>query len=111
MSPKSKFLGMAASAALLIVIFMFLFNVKGIKDKVWQLFKPELIKENTDLKNENERLAREVADLTKQNLSLSKYLDAYEKKFILLKDAAANSKQIQSLLSVDLPDARERCGQ
>ena len=105
MSPKSKFLGMAASAALLIVIFMFLFNVKGIKDKVWQLFKPELIKENTDLKNENERLAREVADLTKQNLSLSKYLDAYEKNFILLKDAAANSKQIQSLLSVDLPDA------
>ena len=105
MSRKSKFLGITAGAALLIVIFMFLFNVKGSKDKLWQLFKPELIEENAELKNENERLMREVADLTQQNLSLSKYLDAYEKNFIALKDASGKLNQYKSLLAIDLPDA------
>jgi hypothetical protein len=88
MSPKSKFWGIFACVAALGAIFMFLFNVKEIKDKTWRLFKPELIEENADLKNENERLMREVAGLTKQNLTLRKYLDAYEKNFIGLKDAA-----------------------
>ncbi len=105
MSTKSKFLGIFAGAVLLIAVFMFLFNVKETRDKVWQLFKPELIEKNADLKNENERLRREVADLTKQNLSLSKYLDAYEKNFIALKDAAGNCNQIQAMLPIDLPAA------
>ena len=105
MSPKSKFLGIAAGAALLIFMFMFLFNVKGAKDKMWQLFKPELIKENAYLKNENERLMREVADLTKQYLSLSQYLDAYEKKLMALKDASGTFDPRQSLLPIYLPDA------
>jgi hypothetical protein len=34
---------------------------------------------------------------------LRKYLDAYEKNFIELKDAAGNCNQIQSMLPIDLP--------
>ncbi len=105
MSPKSKFLGIFTAAAVAIVIFMFLFNVKGTKNKIWQIFQPGLIQENADLKEENERLMREVADLTKQNLSLSQYLDAYEKNFMALKDASGKFDPRQSLLPIDLPDA------
>ena len=104
MSPKSKFLSISAGVALLITIFMFLFNVKETKDKVWQLFKPDLIKENANLKNEVKWLMREVAGLTKQNLSLRMYLDTYEKNFIELKDAAGNCNQLQSMLPVNLPE-------
>lgn len=104
MSPKSKFLGIFAGIATLTTIFMFLFNVKGTKDMAWRFFKPELIEQNADLKNENEWLTRKMADLTKQNLSLRKYLDAYEKNFIELKDAAGNAGKLESLLSFDLPE-------
>ena len=72
MSPKSKILGIVVGVAALSAIFMFLFNVKETKDRVWQLFKPEILEENADLKNENEWLTRELGNLTKQNLSLRK---------------------------------------
>ena len=102
MSPKSKFLGIFAA---LVAIFMFLFNVKGTKDMAWRFIKPELIEENADLKNENEWLTRKMADLTKQNLSLRKYLDAYEKNFIELKTGAGNAGNLESMLPFDLPEA------
>jgi hypothetical protein len=105
MSPKSKFLSIFTGAAIFLAGFMIFFNVRETRDKAWQLFKPELIEKNAELKNENERLRREVADLTKQNLSLSKYLDAYEKNFIALKDATGNCSQLQAMLKIDLPDA------
>jgi hypothetical protein len=83
---------------------MFLFNIKETKDNVWQFFRPVLIEENARLKNENDRLMREVAGLTKQNMSLRTYLDAYEKNFIEFKDAAGNCNQLQSMLPIDLPE-------
>jgi hypothetical protein len=104
MSQKSKFWGVIAFIAALIAIFMFLFNVKETKDKAWQLLKPDLIAENAALKNENERLMSKIENLTKQNMSLKKYLDAYESNFIALKDAARKAKQIQPMLQIDLPE-------
>jgi hypothetical protein len=104
MSPKSKFLGIFAGVAALIAIFMFLFNIKETKDNVWQFFRPVLIEENARLIIENYRLMREVSGLTKQNMSLRTYLDAYEKNFIEFKDAAGNCNQLQSMLPIDLPE-------
>jgi hypothetical protein len=104
MSQKPKFWGILACIAALIAIFMFLFNVKETKDKAWQLIKPNLIEENADLKNENERLMSKIAGLKKQNMSLKKYLDAYENNFIELKNAARNCNRIQSMLPIDLPE-------
>jgi hypothetical protein len=85
-------------------MFMLLFNINGKREKAWQLIEPDLIEEKAGLKSENERLRRKIAHLHKQNMSLKKYLDAYENNFIALKDAAGNCCQIESLLPADLPD-------
>lgn len=103
MSHKHKFLGIFTFIGALIAFFMFLFNVGGTKDHVWHLVKPELMEENTKLKNENKRLMSRLESLKKQNISLKTVLDAYENNFIALKDAARNCNQIQSMLPVDLP--------
>jgi hypothetical protein len=91
--------------AALIAIFMFLFNVKKTKDKAWQLIQPDIMEENADLRNENERLMRKIAGLKKQNMSLKTYLEAFENNFIELKDAAGNCNRPPSMLPIDLPQA------
>ena len=104
MSRISKFWGIFACMVVLIAIFMFLIGIKGTREKLWQVVKPDLIEENASLKNENERLKLRIAGLNKQNMSLKKYLDAYENNFIELKDAARNCYQIESMLPADLPE-------
>ena len=103
MSPKSKFWGISSLAAALIAIFLFVFNVGGTKDKIWHLIKPDLLSQNTQLKDENDRLNGKIASLKKQNKSLKTILDAYEHNFIALKDAAGNCDPIPPLLPIDLP--------
>jgi hypothetical protein len=80
-----------------------LLNIEGTIDKVWQLFKPEMIRENTNLKFENKQLQHEIKDLEKQNTRLRYYLDEYEKNLSDLKTAAVDCNQVESMLPVDLP--------
>ena len=104
MSPKSKFWGLSILAAALIVIFLFLFIVGAAKDKIWHLLKPDLISQNAQLKNENERLSGKIKALKDQNKRLKTILDAYEHNFIALKDAAGNCAPVlPPLLPIDLP--------
>ncbi|MGD2095931.1 MAG: hypothetical protein PVG35_00030 [Desulfobacterales bacterium] len=103
MSPKSKFWGLSTLAAALIAIFLFLFIVGAAKDKIWHLLKPDLISQNAQLKNENERLIGKINALKVQNKRLWTILDAYEHNFIALKDAAGNCNPVPSLLPIDLP--------
>jgi hypothetical protein len=99
-----KFWGILACMAALIAIFMFFLNINGTRQKAWQLVIPDLMEENASLKNENEGLKSKIVSLNKQNMSLKKYIDAYENNFIELKDAAGNCNQIESMLSNDLPE-------
>jgi hypothetical protein len=99
-----KFWCKLAFLAALIAIFIVIINVKGKREKVWQLVKSDLIAENAELNHENELLKHKIADLINQNLSLKKYLDAYENNFIALKDAAGNCYHVESTLSADLPE-------
>jgi len=103
MSQISKSWGILAGMAAFIAMFMFLIGIKGTREKLWQVVKPDLIEDNVNLKNENDRLKLKIASLTKQNLSLKKYLDAYENNFVDLKDAARNCYTIESMLPADLP--------
>ena len=104
MSPKSKFWGLSSLAAALMATLLFVFNVGGAKDKIWHLIKPDLISQNAQLKNENERLINKINALKNQNKSLKTILDAYEHNFIALKDAAGNCDPIPpSVLPTDLP--------
>ena len=103
MSPKSKFWGFSTLAVALITIFLFLFNIWGVRDKSWCLIKPDLIAQNAQIKTENERLIGKVDGLKKQNKRLKTLLDAYEHNCIALKDAAGNCNKMPSILSVDLP--------
>ena len=98
-----KFWGKLAFLAALIAIFMVILKVKQTREQAWQLIKTDLITENAELNHENELLKHKIAGLRNQNLSLKKYLDAYEDNFIALKDAAGNCYQIESKLSADLP--------
>ena len=84
---------------------MFLLNINGTREKAWQLIKSDLIEKNDELKHENELLENQIADLKKQNMSLKKYLHAYEGNFIALKDAAGNCYQIESKPAADLPES------
>ena len=103
MSQIPKIWGILACMAALMAIFMFLLNIKGTREKTWQLIKSDFEEENAALKQENELLKHKFAVLKKQNRSLKKYLHAYENNFIALKDAASNCYQIESKLAVDLP--------
>jgi hypothetical protein len=103
MSPKSKFWILSALAAAPIAIFLFLFNVGGIKDKIWHLYQPDLIAQNTKLKSQNQRLKRKIASLTDQNRRMKTILDAYEHNFIALKNAAGNCDPIPPVFPIDLP--------
>ena len=103
MSPKYKFWGLSILAVTLIAISFFLFNVGGTKDKIWHLIKPDLIAQNTELETENQRLKRKIASLNDQKRRMKTVLDAYERNFIALKDAAGNCDQIQPMLPIDLP--------
>ncbi|MGD9080317.1 MAG: hypothetical protein PVG96_13300 [Desulfobacterales bacterium] len=110
MSQKSKFWGIFTGIAVMAAIFMLLFNVKGTRDKVWQLLEPDMIAENAELKNKNARLSSKIEDLETQNRSLKTYLEAYENNFVALKDVVGNCSQIQSMFPIELPDelAKER---
>jgi 3-dehydroquinate dehydratase len=103
MSPKSKFRGLSTLAAALTAIFLLFFNVGGTKDKIWHLIKPDLISQNAQLKNENERLIGKINALKNHNKSLKTILDAYEHNFIALKDAAGKCDPIPPVLPIDLP--------
>jgi 3-dehydroquinate dehydratase len=103
MSQKSKLWGLSTLAAALIAIVLFLFNVGGAKDKIWHLIKPDLLSQNAQLKNKNERLIGEIKALKRQQKSLKTILDAYEHNFIALKDAADNCDQIPPMPLIDLP--------
>ena len=103
MSQKSKLWGLSTLAIVLIATVLFLFNVWGLREKAWYLIKPDLLSQNAQLKNENERLSRNIKALKNQNKSLKTILDAYEHNFIALKDAAGNCDQIPPVLPIDLP--------
>ena len=74
MSQTPKIWGILACMAALTAIFIFLLNIKGTREKAWQLIKSDLEEENAELKQENELLKHRFAGLKKQNLSLKKYL-------------------------------------
>jgi hypothetical protein len=91
--------------ATLIAIFMLILNIDTVKQKAWQIIKPDLMADNSNLRNANELLKSENESLKNQNLRLKRYLDAYEHNFIELKDAATNCCQNESMFPDDLPDA------
>ena len=103
MSLQFKYRGLTTLAAVLMAIFLFLFNIGGSKDKIWHLIKPDLIAQNTELKTENQRLKRKIARLKDQSRRMKTVLDAYEHNFIALKDAAGNCDPIPPVLPIDLP--------
>ena len=104
MSQRLKFLAIFACMAGLTAIVMFYSNMDGTRENASQLIDPGLIEKNASLTNENERLRKKLANLHEQNMSLKKYLAAYETNFIALKDAAGNCCQIESILPADLPE-------
>jgi hypothetical protein len=83
---------------------MFLLNIKGAREKEWQLIKNELMKKNATLMYKNQRLMIDIAYLSKQNTNLKSYIDAYENNFIELNDSTRNLYQIAPLLSDGLPE-------
>jgi hypothetical protein len=103
MSPKSKFRGFATLAAALIAAALLLFNIWDFREKAWYLIKPDLLAQNAQLKNENERLIGKISSIKKQNKGLKTILDAYEHNFIALKEAAGNCDPIPPVLPIDLP--------
>ena len=104
MSRIPKLWGILACMAALVAIFIFFLNINGTRETAWRLVKSNLIKENASLKKENEGLKNKIAHLNKQNMSLKKYLNAYENNFIALKGAARNCNQIKAMLPADLPE-------
>jgi hypothetical protein len=103
MSPKSKLWGFATLAAALIAAALLLFNIWDFREKAWYLIKPDLLAQNAQLKNENERLIGKISSIKKQNKGLKTILDAYEHNFIALKEAAGNCDPIPPVLPIDLP--------
>ena len=78
----------------IIAIFLFLSTINRAKDIAWQFLK-------SDLFEDNEHLRKEIANLKKQNMSLKKYIDAYEINFIALKDISGNCYPSESALPFD----------
>ena len=103
-----KFWGKLVFLAALTTVFIFIFYTDETREKAWQFIKSELIAENAELKHENEILKHKIATLEKRNLSLKKYLDAYEKNFIALNDAAGNCDQTETERVADLPQGLTR---
>ena len=75
MLQSHKFWVVLVCAATLLIVFIFLFNINGTREKALQLLKPDLIEENGHLKNENAYLKSELDSLNKLNRNLRKYLD------------------------------------
>lgn len=92
-----------AIVAALMVIIVFLISLNRAKEKAGRLIEANLTEEIAHLKQENELLGHEIADLKNQNIRLKNYVLAYEENFIALKDAAKSCYQIESKLAADLP--------
>ena len=105
MARSRKFWLILSGIATLIAIFVYNLDIEEAKQKAWQIIKPDLVSENSNLKNENAQLKSRNESLKKQNMRLKRYLDTYEHNFIELKDAAANCCQNESVFPDDLPDA------
>ena len=103
MSPSPKTWRIIACITTMIAVLTILLNIDGAIDKVWQVFKPEMIQENANLTVQNEQLKQEITGLEKQNARFRNYLDEYEKNLSGLKAAAVNCDQIESMLPADLP--------
>lgn len=91
--------------ATLIAIFMFFLDIEDTKQKAWQIIKPDLMAENSNLKNENAHLKKEIESLKKQNMRLKKSVDAFENNYLALKDAARDCDLIESMFPNDLPES------
>ena len=104
MASSRKFWVILAGIATLIAISMFILDIEEAKQKAWQIIKPDLMAQNSNLRNENELLKSENESLKNQNLRLKRYLDAYEHNFIELKDTATNCCQNESMFPDDLPE-------
>ena len=96
--------------ATLTAIVMFHSNMDGTKENASQLIEPGLIEENASLKNENERLREKIADLHEQNMSLKKYLDAYENNFIALMLYRMSPKLMEQEAATRHASRRQRAG-
>ena len=105
MAPSRKLWVILGGIAILIASAMLILDIEEAKQKAWQLIKPDLMAQNSNLRNENELLKSKNESLKNQNLRLKRYLDAYEHNFIELKDAAANCCQNGSIFPDDLPEA------
>lgn len=103
MSPSPKTWRIIACITTMIAVLTILLNIDGAIDKVWQVFKPEMIQENANLTVQNEQLKQEITGLEKQNARFRNYLDEYEKNLSGLKAAAVNCDQVESMLPADLP--------
>ena len=107
MSLSPKTWRIIAGIAILIAGSSILINIDGFLDKVWQIFKPEMIQENLILAAENEHLKDEITGLQQQNTNLRNYLNEYEQNLSELRTAAADCNQIESMLPADLPPGLE----
>ncbi|MGD8762488.1 MAG: hypothetical protein PVG87_09295 [Desulfobacteraceae bacterium] len=105
MAASRKFWVILGGFAILIAISVFILDIEEVKQKAWQIIKPDLMAQNSNLRNKNELLKSENESLKSQNLRLKRYLDAYEKNFIELKDAATNCCQDESIFPDDFPEA------
>ena len=108
MSPLQKlWVTSALLVALFAIVMSGLIDNRSDKKKSSQQIKSNLTKENTDLKPENEQLKIQIADLKNQNQILKTALNAYEKEFVVLNNAAGNCYQLDSGPVADLPKGLE----
>ena len=105
MAPSRKFWIILAGISAFIVISVFILDIGEVRQDAWQIIKPDLMAENSNLRDENELLKSENESLKNQNLRLKRFLDANEHNLIELQDTAANCCQNGSMFPADLPAA------
>lgn len=103
MPHTAKFRVIPIFMAALMAVFGLLFYIKETKEKAWGTLTSNLMKKNAELMNENEHLKQKISDLKKRNLSLERYLHAYEDNLLAIKDAPGDYCRTETELVEDLP--------
>ena len=103
MTRIAKIQGIFFCLAALAVLAILSLKFFSMIEHSWRRDKLDLMAENAWIKNENDRLTKQIEELDRQNLSLKTYLDAYEQNVIELKDAARDCCQTDSIHPAALP--------
>jgi hypothetical protein len=94
-----------AVIALMVAIVLFFFDVFQIKGRMWRLFFPEFLAQNSILQAEVDALKRDIANLRKKNAYLQKGLAVQERHFLRLAEATKACGKVEMVMPQGLPDA------